>query len=36
MIPAALADIATVLRIEATLVGTIAALLEPAVLDRPR
>lgn len=35
MIPAAVADIAAMLRIEATLVGTIAALLDPAVLDKP-
>ena len=33
MIPAALADIAAVLRIEGTMAGTIAALLDPTVLD---
>ena len=36
MIPAALADLATVMKIEATLVGVIAALLEPAALDDPK
>lgn len=35
MIPAAVADIAAVLKIEGSLVGTIAALLDPASLDKP-
>jgi hypothetical protein len=33
MVPAALADIAAVLRIEGTMAGTVAALLDPKVLD---
>ena len=36
MVPAALADMAAVLRIEGTMAGTIAALLEPPSLDDPR
>lgn len=35
MIPAALADMAAVLKIEGTLVGVVAALVEPTILDNP-
>jgi hypothetical protein len=35
MLPAAIADIAAVLRIEANLAGTVAALLDPGALDNP-
>ena len=36
MIPAALADMATVLKIEGTLIGVVAALLSPETLDDPQ